>query len=79
MITESRRQTGDNQQELASVESEQISESSQLLRFALTKGANTGNLLHYIFEHISFAKPNWTQVLQWAKVKYGELPAGFSG
>ncbi|GLX80454.1 RecBCD enzyme subunit RecB [Thalassotalea insulae] len=68
----------DNQLELDVAEADaQSLLSSQQLRFALTKGANTGNLLHYILEHINFAEPNWPTVLQWAKVKYGDLPSGF--
>ncbi|WP_206485700.1 exodeoxyribonuclease V subunit beta [Thalassotalea sp. G2M2-11] len=52
--------------------------TSSQLRFVLTKGANTGNFLHYIFEHINFTQPEFEQVLQWATIKYGELPTGYS-
>lgn len=39
------------------------SQHSHLLRFTLTKGAKTGNLLHTIFEHCDFSAPNWSQIL----------------
>ncbi|MDT0605299.1 exodeoxyribonuclease V subunit beta [Thalassotalea castellviae] len=49
-----------------------------LLRFTLAKGAQTGNLLHDIFEHLSFSHPDWSKSIKWPMVKYGDLPSGFS-
>ncbi|MDO6428475.1 exodeoxyribonuclease V subunit beta [Thalassotalea sp. 1_MG-2023] len=47
------------------------------LRFALTKGAAAGNLLHDILEHASFDDPHWAVDCQWPLSKYGALPDGF--
>jgi len=49
-----------------------------MLRFALTKGAHSGNLLHDILEHSDFCKPNWHESIKWPLVKYGELPTSFT-
>jgi len=57
---------------------EQENNHAHLIRFALTKGANTGNLLHDIFEHLNFVHPDWQQTLKWPLLKYGELGQGFS-
>ncbi|WDE07751.1 exodeoxyribonuclease V subunit beta [Thalassomonas viridans] len=51
---------------------------STLLRFNLAKGAHTGNLLHDIFEHLDFSRPNWQESMKWPLVKYGELTPGYS-
>lgn len=48
------------------------------LRFALTKGAAAGNLLHDILEHASFNAPNWPVDCQWPLNKFGALPDGFN-
>ena len=54
------------------------SQFQHLLRFSLTKGAQTGNLLHDILENLTFSHPDWDKALKWPLVKYGELPAGYS-
>ncbi|MDP7592348.1 MAG: exodeoxyribonuclease V subunit beta [Litorilituus sp.] len=46
---------------------------TSLLRFTLTKGAHSGNLLHDILEHTDFSDPNWLETIKWPLVKYGEL------
>ncbi|WP_286232495.1 exodeoxyribonuclease V subunit beta [Thalassotalea sediminis] len=47
------------------------------LRFALTKGAAAGNLLHDILENAHFSQPNWPVDCNWPLSKYGNLPDGF--
>ena len=49
-----------------------------LLRFTLSKGAHTGNLLHDIFEYLSFTHPDWEKSIKWPLVKYGKLPVGYT-
>ncbi|MGL1956196.1 MAG: UvrD-helicase domain-containing protein [Colwellia sp.] len=49
-----------------------------LLRFQLTKGAHSGNLLHDILEHTDFCQPQWSETSKWPLVKYGELVSGYS-
>jgi len=41
------------------------------LRFSLTKGAQTGNLLHDILEQTDFSAPDWQKSCHWPLVKYG--------
>ena len=41
------------------------------LRFSLTKGAQTGNLLHDILEQTDFSAPDWQKSSHWPLVKYG--------
>ncbi|WP_456376721.1 exodeoxyribonuclease V subunit beta [Thiolapillus sp.] len=48
------------------------------LRFALPAGAAAGNLLHDIFEHLDFSRPDWNRVLQRPLACFGALPDGFS-
>jgi len=48
-----------------------------LLRFELTKGAHSGNLLHDILEHLDFEQPDWDTALHWPLLKYGDLPTGY--
>lgn len=48
------------------------------LRFELTKGASSGNLIHDILEHVDFQKPNWREATHWPLTKYGELPNSFT-
>jgi len=55
-----------------------LASNQNILRFAIEKGAHTGNLLHDIFEHLNFNQPNWEQAFKWPLAKYGELPRGFS-
>ncbi len=43
---------------------EPLSEHSQALRFCLIKGAAAGNLLHDIFEHTDFSRPDWARVIE---------------
>jgi len=50
---------------------------SELLRFCLTKGAHTGNLLHDILEKLDFCQPNWQAAFSWPLLKFGELPQGY--
>jgi len=52
--------------------------NSHLLRFALAKGAHSGNLLHDILEHSDFCQTNWPETIKWPLVKYGELTAPFT-
>ena len=60
------------------VNSQSIERSSaHLLRFMLTKGAHSGNLLHDILEQCDFSAPNWQESIHWPLIKYGELPEGF--
>ncbi len=54
------------------------SKYSHLLRFALTKGAQTGNLLHDIFENLNFAHPDWHKSVKWPLTKYGDLPTNYT-
>ena len=54
-----------------------------LLRFQLTKGAHSGNLLHDILEHSNFKNNsdddnNLLESTKWPLVKYGELTTGFN-
>lgn len=42
------------------------------LRFTITKGAQTGNLLHDILEHVDFSEPNWPQAFKWPLAKYSQ-------
>ncbi|WP_440875812.1 exodeoxyribonuclease V subunit beta [Thalassotalea sp. PLHSN55] len=51
-------------------------QQSSLMRFQLTKGARTGNLLHEILEHCDFANPDWQLAMQRPLTKFGET--GFS-
>jgi exodeoxyribonuclease V beta subunit len=55
-----------------------VSKYQHLFRFALTKGAQTGNLLHDILENISFSHPDWSKSIEWPLVKFGELPKGYT-
>ena len=52
--------------------------NTNLLRFALAKGAHSGNLLHDILEHSDFCQTNWPETIKWPLVKYGELTAPFT-
>ncbi len=52
--------------------------NSNLIRFALAKGAHSGNLLHDILEHSDFCQTNWPETIKWPLVKYGELTAPFT-
>ncbi|MCJ8321728.1 MAG: UvrD-helicase domain-containing protein, partial [Colwellia sp.] len=52
--------------------------ASNLLRFTLTKGAHTGNLLHDILEHTDFQQTNWQTSFKLPLIKYGELTQGFT-
>ncbi len=57
------------------LDSEQIQANqiaSAQLRFSLTKGAHTGNLLHEIFEHLDFNQPDWQQALKWPLARYSQ-------
>ncbi|KGJ99688.1 exodeoxyribonuclease V subunit beta [Thalassotalea sp. ND16A] len=56
---------------------QQVILKKDLLRFAFAKGAKTGNLLHDLFEHTHFDKPDWSTVGQRYLLKFGELPVGF--
>ena len=47
--------------------------NSQELRFTLTKGAQTGNLLHDILEQTDFSAPDWQKSCHWPLVKYGVI------
>ncbi len=49
--------------------------NSQELRFTLTKGAQTGNLLHDILEQTDFSAPDWQKSCHWPLVKYGAIDA----
>lgn len=42
------------------------------LRFSITKGAQTGNLLHDILEHLDFQQPKWSQAFKWPLAKYSQ-------
>ncbi len=55
---------------LASQQAQEV--LSSLLRFRLTKGARTGNLLHEILEHCDFNEPDWPQVLKWPLTNFGQ-------
>ncbi len=48
------------------------------LRFELSKGAHSGNLLHDILEHTNFCEPHWAEVTKWPLLTYGELTIGYS-
>tara|TARA_B110000495_G_C22996950_1_gene587851 strand:- start:306 stop:1817 length:1512 start_codon:yes stop_codon:yes gene_type:complete len=49
--------------------------NSHELRFTLTKGAQTGNLLHDILEQTDFSAPDWQKSCHWPLVKYGVIDA----
>ena len=49
------------------------------LRFSLTKGAQTGNLLHDILEQTDFSAPDWQKSCHWPLVKYGAIDATLEG
>lgn len=68
----------DNESLLAGNSAEADSSFQHLLRFTLTKGAQTGNLLHDILENLTFSHPDLDKALKWPLVKYGELPTGYS-
>jgi len=42
------------------------------IRFSLTKGAATGNLLHDILEHTDFTQPHWQRSLERPLTRYNE-------
>ena len=46
---------------------------TKALRFTLTKGAQTGNLLHDILEQTDFSAPDWQKSCHWPLVKYGVI------
>ncbi|WP_081180676.1 exodeoxyribonuclease V subunit beta [Colwellia sp. PAMC 21821] len=48
------------------------------LRFSLTKGAQTGNLLHDILEQTDFSAPDWQKSCHWPLVKYGAVDDVFA-
>ena len=50
--------------------------TSELAQFQLTKGANTGNLLHAVLEHADFSQPQWLALLARPLLHYGELNNG---
>jgi len=57
-------------------ENEISTENTELdMRFTLTKGAHTGNLLHDILETSDFVEPNWLESMQRPLAHYGELLA----
>jgi len=43
------------------------------LRFAIKRGADTGNLLHEAFERVNFRQPDWVQALEIPLKKYPSL------
>jgi exodeoxyribonuclease V beta subunit len=49
------------------------STNTAIMRFALTKGAVTGNLLHDIFEHVDFSLSNWHTLINSYFDKYPEV------
>ena len=49
------------------------SNAPKALRFSLTKGAHTGNLLHDILEQTDFSAPDWQKSCHWPMVKYGAI------
>ena len=53
-----------------------IVENRNELRFTLTKGAQTGNLLHDILEHTDFTAPDWQKSCHWPLLKYGVIDVG---
>ncbi len=63
---------------LAPFENATKQDNINMLRFALTKGAHSGNLLHDILEHTDFCNANWRESIKWPLVKYGELPPTFT-
>ena len=46
---------------------------SHLLRFRLTKGARTGNLLHDILEHCDFLSPDWPLAMKQPLKDFGQI------
>ncbi|TWX72928.1 exodeoxyribonuclease V subunit beta [Colwellia sp. C1TZA3] len=50
-----------------------LSNNINELRFTLTKGAQTGNLLHDILEQTDFSAPDWQKSCHWPLVKYGAI------
>ncbi|WP_371372351.1 exodeoxyribonuclease V subunit beta [Thalassotalea aquiviva] len=48
------------------------------IRYAIAKGARTGNFLHDLLEWVDFTAPNWTVTASRALDKYGDLPSGFA-
>jgi len=49
----------------------------QKLRYELTKGALSGNLLHDIMEYCDFSKPDWQASMSLPLARYGELPTPY--
>ncbi len=47
-------------------------ETQEKLRFTLTKGAATGNLLHDILEHTDFAQPRWQRSMERPLIRFNE-------
>ena len=67
---------------VASLAGSQYQNEAAQLRFALTKGAHSGNLLHDILEKSNFvcseqSESNLIEVIKWSLVKYGDLSNGF--
>ncbi|TWX64579.1 exodeoxyribonuclease V subunit beta [Colwellia demingiae] len=50
-------------------------DSAEKICFKLTKGANTGNLLHDILEQTDFSEPDWQESFEKPLLAYGELNA----
>ena len=67
----------DNQETLLADEQEAMfttpTQHNLALRFSLTKGAQTGNLLHDILEQTDFSAPDWQKSCHWPLVKYGAI------
>ena len=51
--------------------------SANDIRFALYKGARSGNLLHDIYERLDFSQPNYSRACRAPLFSYGNLPEGF--
>ncbi|SEK87796.1 DNA helicase/exodeoxyribonuclease V, beta subunit [Colwellia chukchiensis] len=63
----------DNQELLSKNDAEPsgLMPTSSELRFTLSKGAHTGNLLHDILEQTDFSAPDWEKSCHWPLLKYG--------
>lgn len=50
-----------------------VAAQAEQLRFTLTKGAHTGNLLHDILQYCDFTQPQWLSLLPKVFVKYNNV------
>ncbi|MDX2505184.1 MAG: exodeoxyribonuclease V subunit beta [Gammaproteobacteria bacterium] len=64
--------TPDRDQDEQTVKTMADALSMSKLRFTLSKGAATGNLLHDILEHSDFSQPHWQRSMERPLARFGE-------